>query len=99
MRLRVQGAIAEVAELQFWLTQLDFAAVGQGDAVRLPVQADSAFRCVAGDGHVLQLAAVGWFGDHTVALQLGLLACGSAGIDRRSSIDTALAALAAGGYL
>lgn len=65
--VRVQRAVAELADLQGRAAQLDLVAVREGDAVVVVGHADLAFRGHAGDGHVLQLGAVDRLRDHAQA--------------------------------
>src|SRR3990167_3745483 len=73
----MQIAIPELADLQTGLAQLDLGAIGK--AYELCAVADSHLTLWrhAGVGHVLQLAAVGGFGEHAKALDnLGMFAAG-----------------------
>ncbi|MNC16271.1 hypothetical protein D3C75_641200 [compost metagenome] len=70
----VQGAIAELAELQFGLLQFDAGAVLEGDHLAGVADSHLAFRGRAGNRHVLQLAAVDRFGNQPLAFEQGFLA-------------------------
>ncbi|MNT80429.1 hypothetical protein D3C72_2198800 [compost metagenome] len=62
-------AIAELADFQARLAQLDGGAIGEGHGHRLVADPHLAFGGNAGNGHVLQLAAVDRLRHHAQALQ------------------------------
>ncbi|MNF60774.1 hypothetical protein D3C84_423960 [compost metagenome] len=82
--VRVHLAIAELADRKARLAQLDGGAIGEGHRYRLVTDPYLAFRLDAGDGHVLQLAAVDRFRHHAQAFQQPRVLGGGVGRDRQA---------------
>ena len=66
--IRMQGAIAQLADLQPGLAQLDLKAIGQADGLRAIADPHLGFGGCAWVGHVLQLATVVRLAQHAQAL-------------------------------